>query len=176
MVVLEDIDLIAQERTMMNRGATALLFELLNEIDGIGPDADVVFLMTTNRADLIEPALAARPGRVDQAVEFPLPDPASRERLLELFCEGVAVDLADRAALVERTDGASPAFLRELVRKASLLAAVNGDPALRDSHFEEALRELEQGGRLTRSILGAGDDGAPRSPAATGFPPPEGAG
>jgi len=176
MVVLEDIDLVAQERTMMNRGATALLFELLNEIDGMGPDADVVFVMTTNRADLIEPALAARPGRVDQAVEFPLPDAASRERLLELFCEGLTVDLADRGALVEQTDGASPAFLRELVRRASLLAAVAGDSPLRDSHFEGALRELEAGGRLTRSILGAGDDGAPPSPAATGFPEPESAG
>ena len=31
-------------------------------------DADVIFVLTTNRADLLEPALAARPGRVDQAV------------------------------------------------------------------------------------------------------------
>ena len=37
-------------------------------------DADVVFVLTTNRADLLEPALAARPGRVDQAVELGLPD------------------------------------------------------------------------------------------------------
>jgi ATP-dependent 26S proteasome regulatory subunit len=29
--------------------------------------------MTTNRASLLEPAFAARPGRVDQAVELPLP-------------------------------------------------------------------------------------------------------
>lgn len=172
MVVLEDIDLVAQERTMMGTDATALLFELLNEIDGMGPDADVVFVMTTNRADLIEPALAARPGRVDQAVEFPLPAATARERLLELFCEGLGGGLADWASLVEQTEGASPAFLRELVRKASLLAAVSGDPALSDSHFNEALRELEEGGRLTRSILGAGDDGAPASPAATGFPEP----
>ena len=176
MVVLEDIDLVAEERTMMSTTATALLFELLNEIDGMGEDADVVFLMTTNRADLIEPALAARPGRVDQAVELPLPDAPSRDRLLKLFCEGLDARMADPAELVERTDGASPAFLRELVRKASLFAAVSGEPALGDSHFNEALRELEEGGRLTRSILGAGDNGAPASPAATGFPDPESAG
>ena len=45
-----------------------LLFTLLNEMDGLAEDADVVFLLTTNRADLLEPALASRPGRVDQAV------------------------------------------------------------------------------------------------------------
>lgn len=172
MVVLEDIDLVAQERTMREQGARGVLFQLLNEIDGMGTDADVVFVMTTNRADLIEPALAARPGRVDQAVEFPLPDAASRKRLLEVYCEGLHVDLADADALIERTEGASPAFLRELVRKAFLLAAMGGEPAPGDAHFAEALRDLEEGGRLTRNILGAGDDGAPVSPAATGFPQP----
>ena len=35
MAVLEDIDLVAEERTMMSRSATALL-QLLNEIDGMG--------------------------------------------------------------------------------------------------------------------------------------------
>jgi hypothetical protein len=97
MVILEDIDLVAQERTQMGANTTALLFELLNEIDGMGEEADVIFVMTTNRADLLEPALASRPGRVDQAVDFPLPDPASRGRLLELFCEGLDVDLPDPA-------------------------------------------------------------------------------
>jgi hypothetical protein len=170
MVVLEDVDLVAQERTHMGTNAQALLFELLNEIDGMGEDADVIFVMTTNRADLLEPALASRPGRVDQAVDFPLPDAASRGRLIELFCTGLDVDLPDAASLVERTEGASPAFLRELVRKAGLFAAVAGESTLRESHFNEALSELEEGGRLTRSILGAGTDGAPSSPPATGFP------
>ena len=176
MVVLEDIDLIAQERTQMGTGATSLLFELLNEIDGIGEDADVIFVMTTNRADLLEPALAARPGRVDQAVELPLPDGAARAALLELFCRGLSVELSERGGLVEETEGASPAFLRELVRKAVLYATAAGEETVRDEHFREGLRELDEGGRLTRSILGAGGDGAPASPASTGFPAPGGGG
>ena len=89
MVVLEDVDLVAQERTAMGFGATSLLFRLLNEMDGIGEDADVIFVMTTNRADLLEPALAARPGRVDQAVEFPLPD-------------AEALDLLERGGAITR--------------------------------------------------------------------------
>ena len=56
-------------------GENPLLFELLNEMDGLAEDADVIFILTTNRADLLEPALAARPSRVDQATEIPLPDP-----------------------------------------------------------------------------------------------------
>lgn len=48
-------------------------------------DADVVFLLSTNRADLLEPALASQPGRVDQAVHIELPDRESRRRLVELY-------------------------------------------------------------------------------------------
>ena len=159
MVILEDVDLVAQERTAMGFGATSLLFRLLNEMDGIGEDADVIFVMTTNRADLLEPALAARPGRVDQAVAFPLPDSGSRSRLLDLFGRGLDVALADRDSIVTATEGVSPAFLRELVRKAALQAARAGSPRVADVHFREALDLLERGGPITRSMLGA-DGGA----------------
>jgi hypothetical protein len=159
MVVLEDVDLVAQERTAMGFGATSLLFRLLNEMDGIGEDADVIFVMTTNRADLLEPALATRPGRVDQAVAFPLPDADGRARLLDLFGRGLDMALGDRDAIVAETEGVSPAFLRELVRKAALHAAHAGSARVEDAHFREALDLLERGGSITRAMLGA-DGGA----------------
>src|SRR5947207_1686364 len=57
MVVLEDVDLVAEERTRQHPGQNAVLFELLNEMDGLTEDADIIFMLTTNRADLLEPAL-----------------------------------------------------------------------------------------------------------------------
>jgi ATP-dependent 26S proteasome regulatory subunit len=69
-VVIEDVDLIAEERDA-RRGENPLLFELLNEMDGLSPDVNVTFLLTTNRADMLEEALASRPGRVDHAAELP---------------------------------------------------------------------------------------------------------
>jgi ATP-dependent 26S proteasome regulatory subunit len=69
-VVLEDVDLVAEERDLEG-AARPVLFELLNQMDGLSGDVDVLFVLTTNRPDLLEPALAARPGRVDQAVELP---------------------------------------------------------------------------------------------------------
>ncbi len=48
-VVVEDVDLIAEERGR-HLGENPLLFELLNEMDGLGSDIDVTFLLTTNRA------------------------------------------------------------------------------------------------------------------------------
>jgi ATP-dependent 26S proteasome regulatory subunit len=72
MMIIEDIDLIARERTHMHgAGQEALLNKLLNEMDGLREDADVLFILTTNRPDQIEPALISRRGRIDQAIEFP---------------------------------------------------------------------------------------------------------
>ncbi|MDQ6753891.1 MAG: ATP-binding protein [Actinomycetota bacterium] len=75
-VVLEDCDLIAEDRSF-GHGPQPLLFEVLDAMDGLDDDADVAFVLTTNRVDLLERALAQRPGRVDLAVEIPLPAPRS---------------------------------------------------------------------------------------------------
>ena len=150
-VILEDVDLIGTERQRQTVDANALLFELLNQMDGLSDDADILFILTTNRPDVLEPALAARPGRIDQAIEIPLPDADCRRRLFDLYARGIALEPADRDRLIERTAGASGAFIRELLRKATLLAAEE-----EDRHLDEALAELlVAGGALTQSLLGA---------------------
>jgi ATPase family associated with various cellular activities (AAA) len=73
-VVLEDVDLVTDERSL-GPASSPVLFDLLDAMDGAASDADLLFLLTTNRADLLEPALAARPGRVDVAVEIALQTP-----------------------------------------------------------------------------------------------------
>lgn len=155
MVVLEDVDLVAMDRDY--EPTNAILFELLNAMDGLDEDHDVLFILTTNRADLLEPALAARPGRVDQAVELPLPDADGRRRLLALYGEGLDVTLGGDG-LVAELDGTSPAFIRELLRRAALLAADESEGPLRvtEHHLAGALDELRQGGgELTNTLLGA---------------------
>ena len=157
-VILEDVDLIAQERTHQTTGCNALLFELLNQMDGLAEDSDVLFLLTTNRPELLEPALASRPGRVDQAIEVPLPDADCRRRLFELYGAGLEMRLRDPERLIARTAGVSAAFVRELLRKAALFAADEDSTiVVEDRHVEEALHELVvEGGPLTKSLLGAG--------------------
>lgn len=155
-LILEDVDLIAEERTRMGSGCTTILFELLNQMDGLADDADVVFVLTTNRADLLEPALASRPGRIDLAVEIPVPDAEGRRRLIDLYGRGLPLGEIDRARLVQRTEGVSAAFLRELLRKAALISADAGVSTIGDGHLDAALHELAvQGGELLRSLLGA---------------------
>jgi hypothetical protein len=158
MVVIEDIDLIAEERGQPFGRTGPLLFELLNEMDGLRDDSDIIFALTTNRPDILEPALAARPGRVDLAVELPLPDAQGRLRLLALYARGLELREVDLDAIVARTEGATPAYIKELLRKAAVLAAA--EPAdgagvvVTAAHLEAALAELDEGGRLAQRLLG----------------------
>jgi hypothetical protein len=156
MVLIEDVDLIAEDRTMQNNCNLPVLFELLNQMDGLADDTDVLFVLTTNRPEVLEPALASRPGRIDQAYEIPLPDAECRRRLFELYFEGLQVEVTNLDSFIKRTSGASAAFIAELVRKAALFAAPEGDPiVVRDSHLDEAMHELLLiGGALTKSLLG----------------------
>ena len=117
-VVLEDVDLIARERSEMSSPCQeSLLNKLLNEMDGLKEEADILFLLTTNRPDALEAALASRPGRIDQAIEFPLPDEEGRLKLVRLYGRGV--ELSDEVVqnVVARTGRVSAAFIKELMRR-----------------------------------------------------------
>ncbi|MBK3579652.1 AAA family ATPase [Streptomyces sp. MBT65] len=161
LVVLEDCDLIAEARDH-GSGEQPLLFQILNEMDGLGDDADVAFLLTTNRADLLEPALVQRPGRVDLAVEIPLPDAPGRARLLTLYGTGLDLDEETTAEVVTRTDGTTASFTKELVRRSVLIAAERESAVTEPADLRAALDELlADQDRLTRRLLGvrgAGDD------------------
>lgn len=158
-VILEDVDLIGTTREQQTVGANALLFELLNQMDGLNNDCDILFVLTTNRPDVLEPALSARPGRIDQALEVALPDADCRKRLIDLYGQGLKLKVADMDGLVNRLAGTSPAFIRELLRKGALLAADEQDGheiVVEDRHLQEALSELiVVGGPLTQTLLGA---------------------
>jgi ATPase family associated with various cellular activities (AAA) len=161
-IVLEDVDLVAEDRSL-GPASSPVLFDLLDAMDGAAPDADLLFLLTTNRADLLEPALAARPGRVDVAVEIALPDAPARERLLRLYGQNVplAVTEEDVRAAVERTDGTTASFIKELIRR-SVLESLHDDPALTTvtgAHLARALDDLlDAAQEVTRTLLGVGVD------------------
>jgi DNA polymerase III delta prime subunit len=159
-VVLEDVDLVGMDRDFSQNG-NPLLFSLLEAMDGVGADADVTFVLTTNRADILEVALADRPGRVDLAMEIPRPDAACRERLLRLYARAVPLD-ADLSEVVADTDGVTASFVKELIRRTVLVSLRAGDspPILRGTYFAEVLAEMNsEHHALTRSLLGsdAGD-------------------
>jgi cell division protease FtsH len=152
-IVIEDVDLIGMDRTLPGGDHNAMLFQLLNEMDGLAADADVLFVLTTNRVDMLEPALAARPGRIDQAIEIGLPDADARRRLLDLYVpEPLSPTVVDH--VVTRTDGVAASFIKELARRAVLATLQRGGTL--DDQLEACLTELHaQAAPVLRRSLAA---------------------
>ena len=126
LVVLEDVDLVAQERTYGPFGSSPVLFELMNQMDGLDDDADIAFVLTTNRPD----ASSRRSPRARAVSTSPssseLPDDEGRRRLLALYARGLDLELSDPEAVVRRTAGVTASFVKELLRRAALAAAGAG--------------------------------------------------
>jgi ATPase family associated with various cellular activities (AAA) len=162
MVVIEDVDLIARSREETSGVCSeVLLNRLLNEMDGLQENADILFVLTTNRPRALEAALAQRPGRIDQAIEVPLPDEGCREKLVRLYSRGLKLGPALVALAAKRTEGVSAAFIKELMRRTAQAAIARGDGAAKtvvdpsETDLSEALDDmLFAGGKLNATLLG----------------------
>ena len=161
LVVIEDVDLIARDREEMGGPCEeSLLNRLLNEMDGLKEDADILFVLTTNRPEELESALAGRPGRIDQAIEVPLPDEAGRDKLVRLYGRGLPLAASVVEEAVRRTKGVSAAFIKELMRRIAQSAIARDDGAsVISSDIDEALNDmLFAGGRLNVKLLGGAQE------------------
>ncbi len=156
--VIEDADLLAKSREYMgSAGQEVLLNHLLNEMDGLKEEADILFVLSSNKPEVLEEALVARPGRVDQAIEFPKPDDDCRRRLMALYGGKLSIsdDLADD--IVHRTKGVSASFVKELMRRLAQYSIERGATGkIAKDDVEQALEEmLFSNSALNRVVLGA---------------------
>jgi hypothetical protein len=156
MVVIEDVDLIAAHRDGPWQHTPTALDRLLNEMDGVGADAQLIFIFTTNRPEVLEPALAARPGRVDQAIEIGLPEDRERRALLRRHARGLAIDEETVAQVSQRIGKVSPAFIKELARRAAQAMLERSGERLEDADFARAFEDMSgASSKITARLLGA---------------------
>ncbi|GIF48933.1 transitional endoplasmic reticulum ATPase [Asanoa ferruginea] len=124
LIFLDEIDALAPLRGQSTDGGTTdrVVAALLTELDGVETLRDVVVIGTTNRPDLIDPALL-RPGRLERLVFVPPPDSAARGEILKAAARGVPLDPeVDLVALGRDLDGFSAADCAALIREAALVA------------------------------------------------------
>ncbi|ERL91220.1 hypothetical protein D910_08557 [Dendroctonus ponderosae] len=142
-VFFDEIDALAGERSSDATTSVQerVLAQLLTELDGITPLADVNILAATNRPDRIDKALI-RPGRIDRAVYVALPDADVRRdifriQFLKMPTEGVSVEM-----LVEATQGYSGAEITGICKEAAMFALSEDiqSKCVRMEHFEMALK------------------------------------
>ncbi|QPH54042.1 AAA family ATPase [Pontivivens ytuae] len=155
-VVIEDADLLARAREERDGDCSqVLLNSLLNHMDGLTEDAEILFILTTNRPETLEAAVRDRPGRIDQAIEIPLPDAECRARLLRLYSERMTLPESIVEACVRRTDSVSAAFIRELARRMAQFALLRDTKEVGDEDMQLALDEMLNAGDFNSMALGA---------------------
>jgi len=158
-IFFDEIDSIAGERGGQSTDSGVgerVVSQLLTELDGLEELEDVVVIATTNRPDLIDPALL-RPGRLDRHVHVPVPEEEGRRKILAVHTRDKPLaDDVDLDELAARTEGYVGADIEALTREASMAASrefINsvsaeevgdsvGNVRVTMDHFEQALNEV----------------------------------
>ena len=129
-IFIDEVDAIGGRRGHGGFGSNdereQTLNQLLSDMDGFEPGANVVVIAATNRAETLDPALL-RPGRFDRMVEIPLPNQRERTAILAIHGRGKTLaDDVDLSVVSRGTPGFSGADLANLVNEAAI-NAVRGD-------------------------------------------------
>jgi len=129
--------------------AARVVAQLLTELDGIEDLEGVLVVGTTNRRDMVDPALL-RPGRFDLLLEVSLPDADARAAIFRVHLSGkpiaAGVDVPDLAV---RTSGFSGAAIASACRRAALMAvrrslvAGDTDPLITIEDLLAAIAEID---------------------------------
>jgi cell division protease FtsH len=114
------------------------LNQMLVEMDGFDTKDGVIIVAATNRPDVLDPALL-RPGRFDRQVVIDMPDTREREKILNIHCRNIPLDVdVDLNRVARATPGSSGADLANLVNEAALYGARRNKQKVNMEDFEDA--------------------------------------
>jgi cell division protease FtsH len=148
-VFIDEIDAVGRHRGAGLGGGhderEQTLNQLLVELDGFEVKSGVIVIASTNRPDILDPALL-RPGRFDRQVVVDRPDLKGREAILAVHAKGKPLaDEIDLGVLARQTPGFTGADLANLINEAAILAARNSDEDINMAALEEAIERVIAG-------------------------------
>jgi len=148
-VLIDEIESIASKRGMVDNASgqegVKVLNQLLSDMDGLEDLKDILIVATTNRPDLLDPAIL-RPGRFDKILLINAPSEKGRKMILDIHT--VKTPLAKDviiSELAKQTEGYTGADLEALVREAAMLALRESVDAVEvgKKHFDDALKKVK---------------------------------
>jgi cell division protease FtsH len=156
-IFIDEIDAIGGRRGPGGFGSNdereQTLNQLLSEMDGFEPGANVVVMAATNRAEILDAALL-RPGRFDRTVEIPLPNMVERTAILAIHGRGKTLGPDVDLGVVSRgTPGFSGADLANLVNEAAINAVRDHRGVITADDFATARDRLLIGRREASNAL-----------------------
>ncbi|MBO7453985.1 MAG: ATP-dependent zinc metalloprotease FtsH [Alphaproteobacteria bacterium] len=156
-IFIDEIDAVGRHRGFGLGGGNdereQTLNQLLVEMDGFEENNGVIVISSTNRPDVLDPALL-RPGRFDRQVVVPSPDVKGREKILRVHLKKIPLSAdVDPLIIARGTPGFSGADLASLVNEAALLAARYGKKNVSMEELEDAKDKVMMGSERRSMVM-----------------------
>lgn len=164
-LLLDEVDSIAPIRRAANDSGVSqrIVNQLLREIDKAKDFKDLIIIATTNRMDLVDPALI-RSGRFDSVVEFGAPDEKGRLEIFRIHAVDLGIETSDLKKLARMSQGFMGSDIESVCRRVRLAVMQNhfssGDrsaqvgevPRADMENFKEALEEVKKRVNVGHSV------------------------
>jgi len=156
-IFIDEIDAVGRHRGAGLGGGhderEQTLNQLLVEMDGFESNDGVILVASTNRPDVLDPALL-RPGRFDRRVVVGRPDVRGREAILKVHTRKIPLDEAvDINVLARGTPGFTGADLANIVNEAALNAARFNKKVVAMTDFEIAKDKVMMGAERKSMVI-----------------------
>lgn len=157
LVFIDEIDAVGRHRGAGLGGGhderEQTLNQLLVEMDGFEGKEGVIIIASTNRPDVLDPALL-RAGRFDRRVVVPRPDVRGREEILKVHAKKLRIaDKVDLSVIARGTPGFVGADLENLCNEAALMAARANKDRIEMKDFEYAKDKVLMGAERRSMVL-----------------------
>jgi len=157
LVFIDEIDAVGRHRGAGLGGGhderEQTLNQLLVEMDGFEGKEGVIIIASTNRPDVLDPALL-RAGRFDRRVIVPRPDVRGREEILRVHAKKLRMgENVDLLVIARGTPGFVGADLENLCNEAALVAARANKDRIEMKDFEYAKDKVLMGAERRSMVL-----------------------
>ncbi len=145
-IFIDEVDSIGAKRlevaTSGDREVQRTLMQLLAEMDGFEPLANVKIVAATNRPDILDEALL-RPGRFDRIIEIPVPSSAGRADIFRIHSHPMAIrETIDFEALATRCEGVTGADIKAICTEAGMWAIREERDHVTAADFDRAVEKV----------------------------------
>jgi len=139
MIFIDELDGIGRHRGADAEAAQAerdqTLNQLLVELDGFRDNKDILMMGSTNRMDILDPALL-RPGRIDKHIHVNVPDFETRCEIINIHIQRKPIN-ATTEKIAKMTAGWTGAQIENLLNEATLYAIRKNELPVMDATLEK---------------------------------------
>ena len=156
-IFIDEIDAVGRHRGAGLGGGhderEQTLNQMLVEMDGFDPKANVIVIAATNRPDILDPALL-RPGRFDRQIGVDAPDLKGRQKILEVHGRGKPLaPSVDLSVIARKTPGFTGADLANVLNEAALLTARSNAQLIDMRALDEAIDRVIAGPQRRTRVM-----------------------